>query len=72
MNLAYLTSKEIATIDKPNTFVVVPLGSVEQHGPHLPLGTKSFIAETIAYMAVEKRRIQLFDNTDCTFYAMSK
>ena len=51
MNLSYLTTEELSIIDKPNTFVILPLGSVEQHGPHLPFGTKTFIAETIAYMA---------------------
>ncbi len=54
MNLTYLTSEELNKIDKPNTFVIVPLGSVEQHGPHLPFGTKTFIAETIAFMAANK------------------
>ncbi|MER5756354.1 creatininase family protein [Streptomyces sp. NPDC002088] len=28
--------------------VLVPVGSTEQHGPHLPLGTDSVIAETVA------------------------
>ncbi len=34
--------------------VVVPLGATEQHGPHLPLGTDSLIAEAIAKMAVAR------------------
>jgi creatinine amidohydrolase len=28
--------------------VVIPVGSVEQHGPHLPLGTDSMVAITLA------------------------
>lgn len=54
MNLTYLTTEELSVLDKPNTFVIIPLGSVEQHGPHLPFGTKTFIAETIAYMAANR------------------
>ncbi|MGY1849683.1 MULTISPECIES: mycofactocin biosynthesis peptidyl-dipeptidase MftE [unclassified Blastococcus] len=32
--------------------LVVPLGSVEQHGPHLPLATDTRTAETVAQAAV--------------------
>lgn len=28
--------------------LVVPLGATEQHGPHLPLGTDTFVAEALA------------------------
>ncbi len=51
MNLTDLTAAEVLQLDKENTFVIIPLGSVEQHGPHLPLGTKCFLAETIAFEA---------------------
>ena len=54
MNLMDLTAAELSQIDKENTFVIVPLGSIEQHGPHLPLGTKCFIAETIAFEAASR------------------
>ncbi len=33
---------------------VVPLGSTEQHGYHLPLGTDTYLAETLADMVSEK------------------
>lgn len=32
--------------------LVVPLGAVEQHGPHLPLGTDTVVAGTVATRAV--------------------
>ncbi|SCX43783.1 creatinine amidohydrolase [Klenkia marina] len=35
--------------------VVVPLGSVEQHGPHLPLGTDIAVAAAVAAGLVERR-----------------
>ena len=36
--------------DRP--LVVVPLGSVEQHGPHLPLATDTAVAQAVAEAAV--------------------
>jgi creatinine amidohydrolase len=41
--LASFASTEIAV--RKHTVVAVPLGSCEQHGAHLPLGTDSIIAE---------------------------
>lgn len=54
MNLLDLTSHEISQINKEETIILLPVGSVEQHGPHLPVGTKCFIAETIAYETLNK------------------
>lgn len=51
MNISELTAAEIASIDKENTVVLIPIGSVEQHGPHLPVGTKCFLSEAIAFEA---------------------
>lgn len=58
MNLTDLTAAELLQLDKENTFIMVPLGSVEQHGPHLPLGTKCFLAETIAFMAANRLKAE--------------
>jgi creatinine amidohydrolase len=33
-----------------NDMVIIPIGSTEQHGPHLPLGTDSYIATDLAKM----------------------
>lgn len=43
-----LTQPEIAEQFQKNPLVILPTGSVEQHGPHLPAGTDSFVAEMIA------------------------
>jgi creatinine amidohydrolase len=35
-------------------FALVPVGSTEAHGPHLPLGTDVFIAEAVAKQAADE------------------
>ncbi|MEM4476129.1 MAG: creatininase family protein [Desulfurococcaceae archaeon] len=40
----------------PRSLVILPLGSVEQHGPHLPLGTDTFILEFILTNACIKSK----------------
>ena len=37
--LAYLTGPEIGALDKARAAVVLPVGAIEQHGPHLPVAT---------------------------------
>lgn len=41
---AHLTTTEIAALDKTEGVVILPIGAVEQHGPHLPLLTDTLIA----------------------------
>ncbi len=50
--LAELTTEEARSIvARPPTAVLVPVGSVEPHGPHLPLGTDTLISEHAALLA---------------------
>jgi creatinine amidohydrolase len=56
MNLSDLTSAEISALDRDSTVVVLPLGSIEQHGPHLPLGTKCYLSEAVAFAAAARLR----------------
>src|SRR5438128_8639503 len=49
-----LTQPEIAAQLKNNPLVILPAGSVEQHGPHLPTGTDIFAANTIAHAVAER------------------
>jgi creatinine amidohydrolase len=44
-NLAQLSASDVA-VSRP--IVAVPLGSCEQHGAHLPLGTDTYVAATLA------------------------
>ena len=45
MNLAEATSPEATRA----RLVLVPVGSIEQHGPHLPLDTDTVIADAVAH-----------------------
>jgi len=49
-----LTQPEIADQLKKNPLVILPQGSVEQHGPHLPTGTDIFEANVIAQAVAER------------------
>ena len=43
--LSYLTWSQIAALpDKANTVIILPAGSTEQHGPHLPCAVDTIIA----------------------------
>ncbi len=46
-NLAELTYTEVAALEKAGGLVVLPLGSTEQHGPHLPLATDTILADQL-------------------------
>lgn len=41
-------------LDGRRVDVLIPLGALEQHGPHLPLGTDSIIADAVAVRVVER------------------
>ena len=51
--LADLASPELAA--SSGRVLVLPLGSCEQHGPHLPLGTDTIIATELADRLAERR-----------------
>jgi len=42
-----LTSNEIGKLDKKKSLVILPLASIEQHGPHLPVGTDTIILQSL-------------------------
>ena len=56
MLLQKMKASEVQEEIRKGTIVVVPIGSTEQHGPHLPLDTDIQIPYYIATKAAEKTR----------------
>src|SRR5262245_11808051 len=48
-----MTTKEFAALDAERVIAVLPVGSIEQHGPHLPVGVDSLINEAILARTLE-------------------
>jgi creatinine amidohydrolase len=57
LRLEQMTSPEVRAEIEAGTPVVLPVGAIEQHGPHLPLGTDAFIPQYIATEAAARRRL---------------
>jgi len=49
-----LTTREVARLHQDRTVLLLPVASIEQHGPHLPLLTDSIIAQTNLDRALRK------------------
>ena len=43
-----LTSPQIKKLSEEGAIVLVPVGSTEQHGPHLPVGTDALMATSMS------------------------
>jgi creatinine amidohydrolase len=53
--LENMTSPELrSVIDGGVTTVVLPIGSIEQHGKHMPLGTDAMLSDEIGRQAAER------------------
>jgi creatinine amidohydrolase len=52
--LAEMTWEEVRDADRARAVAILPVGAVEAHGPHLPLGTDVIIAEAMARRGGEK------------------
>jgi creatinine amidohydrolase len=53
-SISDLTSREVAARISANPVAVIPFGSIEQHGPHLPNGTDTIAAEVVAEALAEE------------------
>ena len=52
--LAELTWEDVRDLDRSHMVAVLPVGAVEAHGPHLPLGTDNVIAMAMARAAMAR------------------
>jgi creatinine amidohydrolase len=48
MNLGFMTWKDVEEYLKKRNDVIIPIGTIEEHGYHLPLLTDSIIAEKVS------------------------
>lgn len=46
-----MTSPEIGALDREKTVVILPIGSVEQHGNHMPVGTDTILSHAVSLAA---------------------
>jgi creatinine amidohydrolase len=54
INLEELTAEEAALAIRSRGICILPLGSTEQHGPHLPVGTDTILAQELARRVARK------------------
>lgn len=47
-------------VEKSKGVCVIPIGAMEKHGPHLPVGTDNIIAERTAHLAAELEPVVVF------------
>ena len=47
-------------VKKSKGVCVVPIGAMEKHGPHMPVGTDNIIAERTAILAAEREPVVIF------------
>ncbi|MCT2537789.1 creatininase family protein [Aquibacillus koreensis] len=50
---ARLSTEEVKALPKEDALIVLPIGAVEQHGPHMPIYTDTLIAEGVLTEAFE-------------------
>ncbi len=52
--MAELTARELRELADRDAIVIVPVGAMEQHGPHLPVGTDMFLGREVARLAAQQ------------------
>jgi len=55
--LAKMTWEDVNEAVKARRVVLVPVGAIEQHGPHLPVDTDNLSVETVCLRAAKRDRI---------------
>ncbi len=59
-------------IEAGDDIALLPVGSTELHGPQLPLGTDSFIAQAVCELAARELRATVFDPVNYSWPGMTK
>jgi len=54
LRLEELTTAEFDELQRDRTLIVLPISPIEQHGPHLPLGTDGILAKGIARGLIQR------------------
>ena len=54
-----LTNTDILKLTKKDTVAIIPVGSIEQHGPHLPISTDADIVSHIAKQVAQRNEFLL-------------
>jgi creatinine amidohydrolase len=49
-----LTSEDVDKISSQEALILIPIGSIEQHGQHLPLATDSIISQEVTKQVAER------------------
>ena len=60
MRWELMTPPDFKKLAKEEQLCIVPVGSLERHGDHLPFGCDSFIAHKVACLAAEKEKCVVF------------
>lgn len=68
MEAKYLSRAEMTKLIKEEYIAILPIGSLEQHGPHLPLGTDTLLAEYLSQEVAKKTKAVIFPSQ---FYGYS-
>jgi creatinine amidohydrolase len=55
----------VGALDRERTVVVVPTAAIEQHGPHLPLDTDTFLCTSVAHAGAARAGDALVTPTVC-------
>ncbi|MCP5103919.1 MAG: creatininase family protein [bacterium] len=65
MKFEELTTTDVQQYLETQNAVLIPLGSIEQHGAHLPLGTDSFLTGTIVDQVSDLTNIPMLPPINC-------
>ncbi len=58
--IQYMTRPEAEEFLQSHSIGILPLGATEQHGPHLPLGTDTFLAKEMAIRLAQRLEAAVF------------